>query len=87
MLVEGIKMLAEHPMVEPDLARLCLGWFGKEGLKLGAFCYLKTADYLEYLDIADALNLRLMEVVAEAGTALALPTQRVLLDESAARGT
>jgi MscS family membrane protein len=86
ILAEGSKMLVEHPMVEPDLARLRFGGFGDEGLEFNAFCYVKTADYLEYLDIADELNLRLLEIVGEAGTALALPSQRVLLDESAAKG-
>jgi MscS family membrane protein len=84
IIAAGTELLATHPSVEPDLARLRFGGFGSEGLELTAFCYVKTADYLEYLGIAEELNLRLMDLIAEAGTALAVPTQRVLLDNSTA---
>ena len=39
-----------------------------------------TPDYNDYLEIAEDLHLRMMDIVKEAGSALAVPTQTILTE-------
>jgi MscS family membrane protein len=83
VLVEIRKMFYSHPKVDPDPARIRFIGFGGSSLDLEVFSYIETTDWGEYLEIAEDLNLRIMDIVAQAGTALAYPTQTVSLE----RGT
>ena len=56
-------------------------WYS-EGL---ADTYIETKDYNEYLGIVEDLNLRMLDIVAAAGTQLAVPARRVNLEGSNAK--
>jgi MscS family membrane protein len=75
ILVEGRKLLYAHPRVLPDPARIRFVGFGEYSLDLDVFAYVDTRDYGEYLEIAEDLNLRFMDVVKAAGTELAIPAR------------
>jgi MscS family membrane protein len=75
ILVEVRKMLYAHPKVLPDPARIRFTEFGTYSLDLEIFAYVDVADYGEFLEIAEDLNLRIMTIVTEAGTELAIPAQ------------
>ncbi|MEN8158623.1 MAG: mechanosensitive ion channel family protein [Myxococcota bacterium] len=76
VLVEVRKVLYAHPRVLPDPARIRFVGFGDWSLDLDVFAYVDTTNYGEYLEVAEDLNLRIMQVVVEAGTGLAVPAQR-----------
>ena len=73
ILVEIRKLLYAHPKVFRDPARIRFVEFGTYSLDLDIFAYIDATDYGEYLEIAEDLNLRMMEVVTRAGTDLAVP--------------
>jgi len=73
ILVEIRKLLYAHPKVLRDPARIRFVEFGSYSLDLDIFAYIKVTDTGEYLEIAEDLNLRMMEVVTRAGTDLAVP--------------
>jgi MscS family membrane protein len=73
ILVEVRKLLYAHPRVLPDPARIRFVSFGEYSLDLDVFAYVDTKDYGEYLEIAEDLNLRIMDVIKAAGTELAIP--------------
>ena len=75
ILVEVRKCLYAHPRVLPDPARIRFVGFGEYALDLDVFAYIDTNDYGEYLEIAEDLNLRIMDIVKAAGTELAIPAQ------------
>ncbi|MBW2267157.1 MAG: mechanosensitive ion channel family protein [Deltaproteobacteria bacterium] len=79
VLVEIRRMLYAHPKVDPDPARVRFVGFGSSSLDLDIFAYLRTCDYAEYLEIAEDLNLRIMDIVAEAGTGFAFPSSTTYL--------
>jgi MscS family membrane protein len=81
ILVEVRKMLYAHPKVDPDPARVRFTGIGTDALLLDVFAYVPTRDYNEYLEIAEDLNLRIMDLIAEAGTGLAVPTQSVFVEK------
>jgi MscS family membrane protein len=80
VLVEIHKLLYSHPKVWPDGARIRFAGFGEFSLDLDVFSYIKTRDYAEYLEVAEDLNLRIMDIVAEAGTGFAFPTQTLQVE-------
>jgi len=56
-------------------ARIRFVQFGECSLDLDVVAYIDTTDYGEYLEIAEDVNLRIMDVIKNAGTELAIPTQ------------
>jgi MscS family membrane protein len=93
LLVEIRRMLYAHPRVLPDPAFVRFNQFGQYSLDLEVFAYLATQHYFESLEIAEDLNLRIMDLVAAAGSELAIPAQieyraaGTTLDEGRARAT
>jgi MscS family membrane protein len=73
-------MLYAHPRVDPDPARIRFVGFGDYSLDLDVFAYVTATDYGEYLEIAEDLNLRTMDIIAAAGTSLAVPAQTTLVE-------
>ncbi len=77
------EMLLGHPRVANDPARVRFTDFGEHSLDLQIFAYVNTRDDNDYLAIREDLNLRIMDIVAEAGTDLASPTQIAYLRRDA----
>ena len=69
------KMLISHPKVSPERLRVRFRRFGDTSLDIEVFAYIRTSDYPEYWAIREDLNLRIMDIVKEAGTGFAFPSQ------------
>jgi MscS family membrane protein len=85
VLEEARKLLASHPKVDPDPARIRFVEFGTFSLDLDIFAYVAAADYDEFLGVVEDLNLRIIDIVSEAGISLAVPVQRTFLERRADR--
>jgi MscS family membrane protein len=91
LIIEIRRMLHAHPRVLPDSGWVRFKEFGEYSLDLEVFAYMATSRYNESLEIAEDLNLRIMDLVAEAGSELAIPVQiqynasGTTLDEQRAR--
>jgi MscS family membrane protein len=75
ILVRIRALLDAHPLVDPDTSRVRFSGFGASSLDLELFVYVRTRDGLEFLSVREDLCLHVMDVVASAGTAFALPAQ------------
>jgi MscS family membrane protein len=62
-------------MVSPDRLRVRFTGYGACSLDLEIYAYLKCQTQDSYLAITEDLMLRIMELVTEAGTAFAFPSQ------------
>jgi MscS family membrane protein len=81
VLVGVRRMLYSHPRVLPDAARIRFVGFGASSLDLEIFAYVDSTDYGEYLEVAEDLNLRIMEIVSEAGSSFAFPSQTLYVEK------
>lgn len=81
VLVEIRRMLYAHPKVDPDPARIRFESFGAYSLNLGIFAYVNVTDFGEYLEVAEDLNLRIMDIVEKAGTGFAFPSQTTYIEQ------
>lgn len=75
LMVEVRRMLYGHPKVLADPLYVRFKGFAEHSLDLEIFAYVKAAGYAEFHDIASDLNLRVMEIIAAAGTGFGVPTQ------------
>jgi MscS family membrane protein len=69
------QMLADHPMVSPRLLHVRFDDFGPYSLDVEVFAYILTPQWLEYREVREDINLRVMDIVKEAGTGFAFPSQ------------
>jgi MscS family membrane protein len=77
VLVEIKKLLASHPRVDPDPARVRFVGFGAHSLDLEIFAYLRTTEMNEFLAIREDIYLRLMDIIAGSGSGFAFPSQTI----------
>ncbi len=75
ILVEVRKMLYAHPKVLSDPMHVRFSGFGESALNIELFAYIGVPDYTESLEVAEDLNLRIMEIIAAAGSDFALPVE------------
>lgn len=73
ILVEIRQMLYAHPKVGEEAARVRFIEFGDSSMKIEIYAYIITTEYSEYLEVREDLNLRIIDIVTEAGTQLAIP--------------
>jgi MscS family membrane protein len=68
-------VLKNHERVVQERHRVRFDKFNEHSLSIEVYAYLTTTDWAEYLELAEGLNIRIMEIVAEAGTKLFMPAK------------
>jgi len=80
-VLEGIReMLANHERVLQNDYRVRFKEISEDALLIEVFVNLETRVWTEYLELVEELNLRFLEIVAAAGTSLALPAQALHIE-------
>ncbi len=77
ILVEIRTILYSHPKVLDDPAKVRFVGFGDYSLDLEVFAYVDVTDWNEFQEVAEDLNLRIMDVVSQAGARIAQPAQTI----------
>jgi len=73
-------MLMEQERVHDDPVRVRVTDFADDAILIKVHCFLDTTDFTESLEIGEALNLRIMEIVQSAGARFALPGRSIQLE-------
>jgi MscS family membrane protein len=79
VLAQARRLLYEHPKVETATARIRFAAIDDSWLTLEVFSYVLTRNFAEFTAIREDILLRLMDIVAEAGTGFAFPSQTLYL--------
>jgi MscS family membrane protein len=79
VLVRLREMLNGHPKVSPEKLHVRFLSFGAYSLDIALFAYIRTRDRLTYQAIREDINLRIIDIVNEAGTGFAFPSQTAYL--------
>ena len=80
IVVEIRRMLYAHPKVLSEPQHVRFIGFAAHSLDLEIFAYVRETDYGVYLGVAEDLNLRIMDIIADAGAQLAIPAQATFLE-------
>lgn len=75
LLVKLRELLAGHPRIDPETARVRFMGFGASSLDVEIVGYVLTTDWVEFLGIREDVWLQVMDTVARSGTAFAFPSQ------------
>jgi MscS family membrane protein len=73
------RLLLDDPRVYLDAQRTRFKGFGASSLDIEVFAWINTTDYTKYTEIAEDLNLRIMEIVERSGSSFAFPSQTLYL--------
>jgi MscS family membrane protein len=79
VLSEVRRLLYSHPKVETKTVRVRLTDIAGSSLSVEVMSYILTRDYNEYAAVREDLLLRMMDIMADAGSVLALPSQTLYL--------
>jgi MscS family membrane protein len=79
-VLEGIRnLLVADPRVETEGSRARFMRLGASSLDIDVFAYVRADSYAEFLGVQEELLLRILEIVDQAGTSVAFPTQTLHL--------
>jgi len=79
VLAEIRKLLYSHPKIETQSVRVRLVDIAGTSLSMEVFSYILTRDYNEFAAVREDLLLRMMDVMEDSGSGLALPSQTLYL--------
>jgi len=83
ILVRLRELLLGHPMVTPDPARVRFIGFAAYSLDVEVFAYLRCVSQDAFLAVQEDLFLRIADIVSEAGSGFAFPSQTAYLARDA----
>ena len=73
-VLDGLRrLIGGHPLVSPDLLRIYFVGFGTTSLDVEVSAYVRTTDLDEFSAVREDLFLRMIDTIAQCGTALARP--------------
>lgn len=75
------KMLAEDDMVDTESVYVNFAGFGDSSLDVELKYFISSADYREWLDNRERINLRIMDIVYGLGLDFAFPSTTVYLEK------
>ena len=75
VLAELYELLLTHPKVVDDPLWVRFAGFGAYSLDVEFFAYVGSADRLEFFAVREEIYLRIMDLIDEAGTGFAFPSQ------------
>ena len=75
------KMLAEDDMVDAESVYVNFAGFGDSSLDVELKYFISSADYREWLDNRERINLRIMDIVYGLGLDFAFPSTTVYLEK------
>jgi MscS family membrane protein len=79
VLSEIRRLLYSHPKVETKTVRVRLYDIAAGSLNVEVFSYVLTVDFNEFAAVREDLLLRMMDLVDDAGTGVAMPSQTLYL--------
>ena len=75
-VIDGIRrLLADHPLVDQASIRVRFIRLGSFSLDVDVFAYLRARDWNHFLEIQEQLLFSVMNIVQDAGTDVAFPSQ------------
>ena len=84
-ILVGIRgLLSSHEKVLPDNHRVRFTEIAADALLVEVYLYLATTVWAEYLELAEKLNIQILEIIAAAGTSLSLPARALHIEQSGA---
>lgn len=79
-------MLQAHEGIDQEFMLVKFTEFGASSLDLFVYCFSRSTDWAEHLQVRQEVNLGIMDIVAELGLGIAFPTRTVHLVREGVEG-
>lgn len=80
-VLDGLRdLLRSHERVSQEDFRVRFREIAEDALLIEVFAHIETKVWTEYLEVVEELNLKFLDIVASAGTSLALPAQTLHIE-------
>ena len=76
------ELLSAHERILQDNHRVRFNDIADDALLVEVYAYLDTTVWPEYLELAEDLNMRILEIVAQSGTTLSLPARTLHIEQT-----
>jgi len=87
-ILAGLRALfASHERILQDNHRVRLIEIADDALVVELYAYLNTKDWSEYLELAEELNIKILGIVAGAGTTLSPPARTLHVEQADSSGS
>jgi MscS family membrane protein len=85
--MDGIRgLFSSHDRIHQDNHRVRFKEIADDALLVEVYGYLDTKEWPVYLELAEELNMRILEIVAQAGTTLSLPARTLHIEQTDGAG-
>lgn len=75
-VLEGIReLINKHEMIDEESSRVRFLDFGEYAQEIELYVYIKTRDFVEYLEYREEINLSIVNIIESSGTQLVVPTR------------
>ena len=82
-IMDGIRdLFGSHDRILQDNNRVRFKEIADDALLVEVYAYLDTKVWSVYLELAEELNMRILEIVAQAGTTLSLPARTLHIEQT-----
>jgi len=82
-ILDGIRSLfATHDRVLQENHRVRFKEIAEDALLVEVYAYVGTREWAEFLELAEGLNMSILEIVAQAGTTLSLPAKTLHIEQN-----
>jgi MscS family membrane protein len=86
-ILDGIRaLLSAHGQILQDHHRVRFREIADDALLVEVYAYLDTKEWSVYLELAEELNMRILEIVAQEGTSLSLPARTLHIEQTDGTG-
>ncbi len=83
-VLDGIReLIRNHEMIDEEASRVRFLEFGEYAQEIELYVYIKTQDFVEYLQYREDINLSLVKIIESSGTQLVVPTTTTHLEGAA----
>jgi MscS family membrane protein len=76
------ELIDQHEFIDKENSRVRFLEFGEYAQELEMYVFIKTRDFIEYLEYREEINLNINDIVEAAGAHLAVPTKSINLTQS-----
>ncbi|WP_221567397.1 mechanosensitive ion channel family protein [Alkalihalobacillus sp. TS-13] len=82
-VVERIRtMLKEHKEVHPELIIVNFDNYNSSSLDIMIYFFTKTTAWINFLDVKQDINLRIMEILDKEGVSIAFPSRSIYMENT-----
>jgi MscS family membrane protein len=82
VLVKIRQLIDQDDFIDDESSRVRFLEFGEYAQELELYVYIKTTDFVEYLEHREDINLRINDIVESAGAHLTVPVKTISLTQS-----